>query len=184
MNRNELKELISFPLGIPSIYHIRLGLSPDEIDEYQSQIDKKETDNYNLNDFLKKYDVFVEMIFNDDMKVIEISISIPVEELSERDLNLIHDAFAYNIDTVEKKFSITTDAADSIKELESFIHTDLFDVEFSLNENHNFIVITFSTDDEVKIDMLRCLSIISQNEKDFVNDMVKYIDNHQDYWAE
>lgn len=182
MKYDELKELILFPLGLPSVYHIRLGMSNYETEEYQEQLEKKETDDYNLNDFLKKYDIVVEQGFNDDLNVVEICISIPLDELPERDIRLLFDSIAYKMDTVEKKFSITTDSDDSVKELESTIHSDLFDVRICLNESRDNIVISFSTDDDAKIDMLRCLSIISKNEKSFLNDIVRYTDSHSDYW--
>lgn len=182
MKYDELKELILFPMGLPSVYHIRLGMSNYETEDYQEQLDMKETDNYTLNDFLKKYDVVVEQGFSDDLNVTEICISIPLNELSERDIRLLFDSISYKMDTVEKKFSITTDSDDSVKELESTIHSDLFDVRIYLNESHDNVVISFSTDDDVKTDMLRCLSIISKNEKSFLNDIMRYTDSHSDYW--
>ena len=182
MKYDELKELIVFPMGLPSVYHIGLGMSNYETEDYQEQLDKKETDNYTLNDFLKKYDVVVEQGFSDDLNVTEICISIPLNELSERDIRLLFDSISYKMDTVEKKFSITTDSDDSVKELESTIHSDLFDVRIYLNESHDNVVISFSTDDDVKTDMLRCLSIISKNEKSFLNDIMRYTDSHSDYW--
>ena len=44
MKYDELKELILFPMGLPSVYHIRLGMSNYETEDYQEQLDKKETD--------------------------------------------------------------------------------------------------------------------------------------------
>ena len=95
MKYDELKELILFPMGLPSVYHIRLGMSNYETEDYQEQLDKKETDNYTLNDFLKKYDVVVEQGFSDDLNVTEICISIPLNELSERDIRLLFDSISF-----------------------------------------------------------------------------------------
>ena len=43
MKYDELKELILFPMGLPSVYHIRLGMSNYETEDYQEQLDMKET---------------------------------------------------------------------------------------------------------------------------------------------
>lgn len=57
MDFKELSNLISFPLGIPSIYKLRLGMLACEIEDFQVQLDQKETDDNHLNEFLRNYDV-------------------------------------------------------------------------------------------------------------------------------
>lgn len=54
MNYKELDNLITFKMGVPSLYHIMLGMSSDETEEYQTALDEMNTDNYDLNDFLMK----------------------------------------------------------------------------------------------------------------------------------
>ena len=60
MNYQELDNLITFKMGFPSPYHIMLGMSSDETEDYEKELENKETDNYDLNDFLNKYNVSVE----------------------------------------------------------------------------------------------------------------------------
>ena len=53
MDYKELDSLITFRMGLPSIYHIMLGMSMYQTEEYAKELDRKETDNYDLNAFLK-----------------------------------------------------------------------------------------------------------------------------------
>ena len=86
MDYKELDSLITFRMGLPSIYHIMLGMSMYQTEEYAKELDRKETDNYDLNAFLKKYGVKVERTgFTGDtyMQLDEISIMIPINHLED-----------------------------------------------------------------------------------------------------
>ena len=63
MNTKDLDSLISFKMGLPSLYHIMLGMSIDETNDYEKEIENRQTDNYDLNDFLKEYNIGVERTF-------------------------------------------------------------------------------------------------------------------------
>ena len=193
MNYNELKKLIFFPAGIPSIYRIKLGMSVDEAECYQKELDAKKTDNYDINDMLNKYDVTVEEGFleyheyDDIMIVNNIDVFIPATELSEYDVRKLHEYIGYEMEAIEKKFSITTDADDSIKELDATLHAELYDVSIRLNEDHDYIIISFcANDNEDTIDMLRCISIISYYEtclhKEFFDKLTEHIINQRQYY--
>ena len=58
MNTKDLDSLISFKMGLPSLYHIMLGMSIDETNDYEKEIENRQTDNYDLNDFLKEYNMY------------------------------------------------------------------------------------------------------------------------------
>lgn len=189
MNTKDLDSLISFKMGLPSLYHIMLGMSEDETDGYQKELDERQTDNYDLNDLLKNYDIAVEReAFSDEWRLNEIAVYIPIEHLSEKNIKQICDNLTYKMQAKEKHFSITTDGDDVIMDLNASIHSDLYDVTITTTiregtEQEN-VVVTFISEDDVNLDKLRCLAVIANNEKRFAKDITEYIDGHNDYWYE
>ena len=129
MTYKELDSLITFKMGLPSLYHIMLGLSMDETDDYEKEIESRQTDNYDLNDLLKKYDIIVErMVFSAQWRLSEMTISIPLEHIKEKDAKMLYDYFVYRIDVKGKKYNITSTASGEICELDIVIHSNLYDV--------------------------------------------------------
>ena len=84
------------------------------------------------------------------------------------------------MNVVNKQFSITTNADDSIIDLDAKIHTDWFDVKFILftdaEKEMEFVVISFICEDDVNLDKLRCLTIIANNEKKFADEIFEYVE--------
>jgi hypothetical protein len=187
MDYKELDSLITFRMGLPSIYHIMLGMSMNQTEEYAKELDRKETDNYDLNAFLKKYGVKVERTgFTGDtyMQLDEISIMIPINHLEEKDAKKLYDYFSYRSNVIEKRFSFTSDTDDFIKELNIFIHTDLYDITVTQetdDEIGKHIFIDFEADRDVNIDKLCCLAIIANNEKGFAKELLDYVEENTDY---
>ncbi len=182
MNYKELDNLITFKMGVPSLYHIMLGMSSDETEEYQTALDEMNTDNYDLNDFLKKYDIIVERTaFTSSFRLHELTITIPLEQIKEKDVKMLFNYFAYKENVLEKKFSFTSDTDDSIKDLNVIIHFDLFDVritkETCTDSGDEYIVILFVSEDDVNLDKLRCLAIFSNNEKSFMDEVIGYVND-------
>ena len=181
MTYKELDNLITFKMGLPSLYHIMLGMSVDETDEYQDQLDNQQTDNYDLNGFLKEYGVIVEREgFTEKMLIHDMSVSIPLEYITEHSIQRLYDELAARMNVVNKQFSITTNADDSIIDLDAKIHTDWFDVKFILftdaEKEMEFVVISFICEDDVNLDKLRCLTIIANNEKKFADEIFEYVE--------
>lgn len=118
MTTKELDNLITFKMGLPSLYHIMLGMSMDETADYEQELENRQTDNYDLNDILKKYGVKVERTgFSDEYRLSVISVYIPLEHIGERELKMLFDYFTFRMDVVEKKFNYTSNADDEICEL-------------------------------------------------------------------
>ena len=181
MNYQELDNLITFKMGLPSLYHIMLGMSSDETEDYEQKLIDRATDNYNLNDFLKKYDIIVERTaFTEDMRLHEITVTIPIEHIEEKDVQMLYNYFAYRMNVVEKQFYFTSDANDTIKNLNISIHSDLYDVRITKETDEESgeerIVILFISEDEVNLDKLRCLAIITKNEKSFADEVFEYVE--------
>jgi hypothetical protein len=181
MTYKELENLITFKMGLPSLYHIMLGMSIDETDEYQNELDNQQTDNYNLNDFLKEYGVIVERErFTEKMLIHDMSVSIPVEHITEHSIKRLYDELAARMNVVNKQFSITTNADDSIIDLDAKVHTDWFDVKLTqltdAAKGMNYVVISFICEDDVNLDKLRCLTIIANNEKKFADEIFEYVE--------
>ena len=183
MTYKELDNLITFKMGLPSLYHIMLGMSVDETDEYQNELDNQQTDNYDLNDFLKEYGVIVEREgFTEKMLIHDMSISIPIEYLTEYSIKRLYDELVARMNVVNKRFSITTNADDSIQELDSMIHTDLYDVKIirctDAEKGMDYVVISFICEDDVNLDKLRCIGIIANNEKKFAEEVFDYVNRN------
>jgi len=181
MTYKELDNLITFKMGLPSLYHIMLGMSVDETDEYQNQLDNQQTDNFDLNGFLKEYGVIVEREgFTEKMLIHDMSVSIPVEHITEHSIKRLYDELAARMNVVNKQFSITTNADDSIIDLDAKIHTDWFDVKFTqltdAAKGMDYVVISFICEDDVNLDKLRCLTIIANNEKKFADEIFEYVE--------
>ena len=45
MTTNELNSLITFKMQLPSLYHIMLGMSQDETEDYEKELENRQTDN-------------------------------------------------------------------------------------------------------------------------------------------
>lgn len=183
MNYKELDNLITFKMGVPSLYHIMLGMSSDETEEYQTGLDEMNTDNYDLNEFLKKYDITVERTaFTSSFRLQELTITIPLEHIKENDVKMLFNYFAFKENVLEKKFSFTSDTDDSIKDLNIIIHFDLFDVKITKETNANsgdeYIVIMFVSEDDENLDKLRCIAIIANNEKSFMDEVIDYVNDN------
>jgi len=178
MNTKDLDSLISFKMGLPSLYHIMLGMSIDETNDYEKEIENRQTDNYDLNDFLKEYNIGVERTgFTGEMVLSEITVSVPLEHITERDLKMLFDYFSFRMNVVEKKFNYTSNANDDLCELDILIHSDLYDVKITKDEENGTINISFVMGDETNPDMLRCLAIIANNDKCFAKELFEYLDN-------
>ena len=181
MTYKELDNLFTFKMGLPSLYHIMLGMSVDETDEFQNELDNQQTDNYNLNDFLKEYGVIVEREgFTEKMLIHDMSVSIPVEHITEHSIKRLYDELAARMNVVNKQFSITTNADDSIIDLDAKIHTDWFDVKFirftDAEKGMDYVFISFICEDDVNLDKLRCIAIIADNEKEFAEEIFEYVE--------
>lgn len=179
MNYKEITKLLLFPLGIPSVFYLRLGMLDCETDSFQIQLDQCETEDTYINEFLQKYDVKVETSSDERGRIYEIRILIPAMELPESQIKTLVDSISHQIDTQEKKYSITNSSDDSISVLNASIHTDLYDVNVRAGEGQDHVVIAFSTDDVVKLDMLRCLAIIADNDRDFYYNIMKFIEGQK-----
>lgn len=178
MSTKELDSLIFFKMGLPSLYHIMLGMSMEETGNYEKEIGDRQTDNYDLNDFLKEYNIGVERTgYVGEMVLSEITVSIPLEHITERDLKMLFDYFSFRMNVVEKKFNYTSNANDDICELDILIHSDLYDVRITKDEENGTINISFVMGNETNPDMLRCLAIIANNEKGFAKELFDYLDN-------
>ena len=178
MTYKELDNLITFKMGLPSLYHIMLGMAMDETDDYEKEIENRQTDNYDLNDFLKKYSIVVERTaFTGEMRLKEMTISIPLEYIKEKDLKMLFDYFVYRMDVVEKRFNFASKSNDEICELDILIRSELYDVTITKSEvnDNEYIVITFFSEENINLDKLRCLAIIVNNEKQFVKELFEYI---------
>lgn len=183
MNYKELDTLITFKMGIPSLYHIMLGMSCEETEDYQRELDEKNTDNYDLNDFLKKYDISVERTaFTNSFRLHELTITFPLEHVKENDAKMLFNYFACRENVIEKKFSFTSGTDDSIKDLNIVCKYDLFEVqiekETDVENESQFVVIRIVSDDDVNLDKLLCLAIISNNEKGFWGEVCEYVDKN------
>jgi len=183
MNYKELDTLITFKMGIPSIYHIMLGMSCDETEDCQTELSGKNTDNFDLNDFLKKYDVTVERTaFTSSFRLCGLTITFPLELIKENDAKMLFNYFACRENIIEKKFSFTSGTDDSIKDLNIVCKYDLFEVqiekETDVENECQFVVIRISSDDDVNLDKLLCIAIISNNEKGFWGDVCEYVDKN------
>jgi len=180
----ELDNLITFKMGLPSLYHIMLGMSVDETDEYQNELDNQQTDNYNLNDFLKEYGVIVEREgFTEKMLIHDMSVSIPVEHITEHSIKRLFDELSARMNNVvNKQFNITTNADNSIVDLDAKIRTDWFDVKIArltdAEKGMDNVVISFICEDDVNLDKLRCIAIIADNEKEFAEEVFEYVNRN------
>lgn len=180
MNGKEFSSLFTFKFGLPSLYHIMLGMSEDETAYYQTQLDNMQTDNYDLNDVLKKYGIKVEReAFSADWRLKILRIILPMDTLNEADLRRIYDYLTYDETVINKKYSVSTDAAGSINDMQVEIFYDLYNVSIKRDVNDEgipFDAITFeAADDDVKLDKLRCLAIIAGNENGFADELLDYV---------
>ena len=178
MNTKELDYLFTFKMGLPSLYHIMLGMSEDETEDYEKELGKYQTDNYDLNDFLKKYDIVVERTaFTGEWRLKEMTVSIPLEHIKERELKMLFEYLIYRMNVIEKKFTFTSNANDEICEFDILIRSDLYDVTITKSEENDneYVVITFFSENDIILDKLRCLAIIVNNEKQFIKDIMEYV---------
>lgn len=179
MTTKELDNLISFKMGLPSLYHIMLGMTIEETNEYEMEIGKRQTDNYDLNDFLKQYEITVERTaFTSEMCLSEITVYIPLENVKERDLKVLFDYFAFRMEVIEKRFNYSSNAIDEICDLDILIHSELYDVRISINEDSDQLAISFVPGEDVNIDIFRCLAIIANNERQFAKEIIEYVEKY------
>ena len=176
----KLDNLITFKMKLPSLYHIMLGMSEDETENYQNELDACETDNYDLNDFLKEYDV---RIFRDALselfKLKEISFAIPLYHLTEWDVKMIFDTLAHRMGAVKTIYNISTGENNTITDIKCSIHTDLFDTELikwnDPDRDEDHLLVSFMVEDDTYLDKLQALSVISNYDKSFADDIIEYI---------
>lgn len=183
MTTKELDTLITFKMGLPSLYHIMLGMSDDETGNYEKDLEKCKTDNYDLNDFLKKYAIIVEKsAFTVKRRLKEMTISLPIELIKERELKMLFDYFIFRMNVVEKKFFFTSNANEELCEFNILIRSDLYDVTITKSEeNENkYVNISLFSKDDINLDKLRCLAIIVNNEKRFMKDIMDYVNNNEE----
>lgn len=184
MNSKELDNLITFKMGIPSLYHIMLGMSNDETEDYQKELDNRNTDNYDLNDFLNKYEVMVERTaFDSACRIHELMIAIPIEHIKENEIQLLYKYFSNRMNIIEKECNVTSDANDNIKELNITIRSELYDVTFRIAEydNGRRLETIIVSNEEEQIKMLACLAIIANYEKDFADKLFEYVQQYQNF---
>ena len=163
MTSKEFSSLFTFWLGLPSVYHIRLGMSEDETANYQTQLDNRQTDIYNLNNVLKKYDIEVERgAFSANWRLKILRVSFPLHHLKEVDLRMLYSFLTYDEAVIDKHFSVSSNADDSIIDMQVDIFYDLYNVS-----------IRRECDD--KLDKLRCLAIIGNNDNGFADDLYDYV---------
>ena len=183
MNTQQLDSLITFKLGLPSLYHIMLGMAEDETQSYQEEIDNQKTDKYDLNDFIKSYDVLVERnAFSDKWRLKDLSFSIPLEQLTEKDIKMLFDYLSYRVQVIEKQFCIKNGGDNTIKEIDCTINTALYDIKITCGKNEsddNRVFISFTSENDISLDKLRCLSIILNNERCFATDLFDYISQNR-----
>lgn len=180
---NELDSLITFKMGLPSLYHIMLGMPWEEIDEYQEKIKQQETDNYDLNDVLKKYSIEVEAPALIGCRISEMTISIPMEFITEAELKTLYRHLASKMHVVTKQYNVTMDANDNVLEVDICAHADLYDMKIVKAEKESigidFLIISFVTEDDTNLDKLGCLSVVANNEKCFAEELVEYINEYK-----
>ena len=180
---NELDSLILFKMGLPSLYHIMLGMPWEEIDEYQEEIKQQETDNYDLNDILKKYSVEVETPALIGCRISEMTISIPMEFITEAELKTLYSHLASKMHVVTKQYNVTLDANDNIQEVDICVHADLYDMKIVKEERESigidFLIISFATEDDTNLDKLACLSVVSNKDKSFGKELAEYINQYK-----
>ena len=171
-------------MKLPSLYHIMLGMSEDETENYQNELDACETDNYDLNDFLKKYDVIVSRNTLSELFMLkDISFAIPLYHLTEWDIKMIFDTLACRMAAVEKKYCISTKTKDNITDIDSIIHTDLFDTKVikwnNPDNEEDYLLVSFVVEDDTNLDKLRALSVISNYDKGFAEEIIEYVKQNQ-----
>ena len=180
MNGQEFSSLFMFKFGLPSVYHIMLGMSEDETADYQTQLDNMQTDNYDLNDVLKKYGIKVEReAFSADWRLKILRIKFPSGTFNEADLKRLYDYLTYDETVINKHYSVSTDAEGSITDMEVNIGYELYSISIGWDvddEGTVYDTITFeAADDDVKLDKLRCLAIIAGNENGFADEVFDYV---------
>lgn len=180
----ELDSLITFKKGLPSLYHMMLGMSAEETCDYQEELDQQATDNYDLNDFLKKYNVKVEKAaYIGSFKLSEMTVSIPMEFITEGELKNLFRHLASKMHVVTKQYNVTLDADDTIQDVDICVHADLYDMKIVKENNEdigiNYLVISFVTTDDTNLDKLACLSVIVNNEESFGDDIMEYLNSYK-----
>ena len=125
----------------------------------------------------RKYNL-VRTGFSGEYRLSVITVYIPIEHIGERELKMLFDYFTFRMDVVEKKFNYTSNADNEICELNILIHTDLYDVEITNDEDGGKCAISFVSEDSINLDKLCCLAIIANNEKQFAKELLEYVDNH------
>ena len=180
---NELDSLITFKMGLPSLYHMMLGMSAEETVDYQEEIDQQATDNYDLNNFLKKYNVRVEKAaYIGCFKLSEMTISIPMEFITAGELKTLFSHLSSKMHVVTKQYNVTLDADDNIQDVDICVHADLYDMKIVKENNEDngidYLVISFVTEDDTNLDKLGCLAVIANNEKSFSKELVEYINKY------
>lgn len=180
---NELDSLITFKMGLPSLYHMMLGMSAEETVDYQEELDQQATDNYDLNDFLKKYNVIVEKAaYIGCFKLSEMTISIPMEFITAGELKTLFSHLSSKMHVVTKQYNVTLDADDNIQDVDICVHADLYDMKIVKENNEDigidYLVISFVTEDDTNLDKLGCLAVIANNEKSFGKELVEYINKY------
>lgn len=176
----ELDSLITFKMKLPSLYHIMLGMSEDETVNYQDELDSCETDNYDLNDFLKKYGIIVSRnALSEFFKLKDISFAIPIYHLTEWDIKMIFDTLAFRMGAEETKYCISTGTKDTITDINSIIHTNLFDTKMikwnNPDNEEDYLLVSFVVEDDTNLDKLRALSVISNYDKGFAEEIIEYV---------
>ena len=84
------------------------------------------------------------------------------------------------MDVLEKKFNYTSNADDDICELNILFHSDLYDVIITKDDDNRNLVISFISEDDINLDKLRCLAIIVNNEKQFIKDIMEYVNLYRE----
>ena len=108
----------------------------------------------------------------------ETTVYIPLENVKERDLKVLFDYFAFRMEVIEKRFNYSSNAIDEICDLDILIHSELYDVRISINEDSDQLAISFVPGEDVNIDIFRCLAIIANNERQFAKEIIEYVEKY------
>ncbi|MBP5589324.1 MAG: hypothetical protein J6X26_02175 [Bacteroidales bacterium] len=168
MNYQELDNLITFKMGVPSLYHIMLGMYEKDTGCFEYELTTRETDNYKLNIFLKKYNVNVERTsITLDHRVHEITVTIPYKKIEKTDPILLFNYFLHRTNFVVTHFQLDLETDNCQRALFIIIHSNYYDIQITKEryedeKDMDYIVIKFKTYD-IFIDKLHCLAIIAND---------------------
>ena len=167
MTYQDLDNLITFKMDVPSIYHIMLGMNEKDSCIFEDVLRSRETDNYTLNKFLKKYDIVVGTGITFDHRVVEIIVTIPYKKIEKKEAILLFNYFLHHTNFELTHFYLDLNNEDCYKALGIFIHSNYYDIlitkeTYEDEKDMEYISIKF-TSNHTFIDKLHCLAIIAND---------------------